>query len=218
MAVSKTTLERRKKYRATIRPTGAFLTTADNPISRNLLIRIYLTICILTGLLSAAHAQRDTSFYRPASVPAHLRPIERALGSSSLGSVYFYGGKKLTGPYSLEIPFFELNDPIVNRHYRNFRIWTTVSRLTALVPVVYFLARTGRSGFNSGEYWTLYGSSAVLAIGTVIVANTQVNKSVARYNSLLRQTYRGSSIQVGAAFAPLPTGLPAVGVGVVGRF
>lgn len=183
-----------------------------------LLIRFVLTSCLLVGLSITATAQRDTSFYRTAPIPSHLRPIERALGSSSLGSVYYYGGKKLTGPYSLEVPFFELNDPIVNRHYRNFRTWTTVSRLTALVPVIYFLARTRNAGFNSGEYWTIYGSSAVVAIGTVIVANTQVNKSVARYNSLLRQTYRPGSIQVGAAFTPLPTGLPAVGVGVVGRF
>ncbi|WP_229374415.1 hypothetical protein [Fibrella rubiginis] len=177
--------------------------------------RIQLTIWLLAGFVTTAHAQRDTSFYRTTPIPAHLRPIERALGSSSLGSVYYYGGKKLTGPYSLEVPFFELNDPIVNRHYRNFRVWTTVSRLTALGPVIYFLARTRSSGFNSGEYWTIYGGSAVLAIGTVIVANTQVNKSVARYNSLLRQNYR---VQVGAAFTPLPMGMPALGVGVVGKF
>ena len=177
--------------------------------------RLLLTTWLLGGSAVAVQAQRDTSFYRTTPIPPHLRPIERALGSSSLGSVYYYGGKKLTGPYSLEVPFFELNDPIVNRHYRNFRVWTTVSRLTAIVPLVYFLARTRSAGFNSGEYWTIYGGSALASIATVIVANTQVNKSVARYNSLLRQNYR---VQVGAAFTPLHRGLPAVGVGLVGTF
>ncbi|MBO0934616.1 hypothetical protein [Fibrella aquatilis] len=179
------------------------------------MIRTCLISWLVVGLLTTAHAQRDTSFYRTTPIPTHLRPIERALGSSSLGSVYYYGGKKLTGAYSLEVPFFELNDPIVNRHYRNFRIWNTVSRLTALVPLVYFIARTRSTGFNSGEYWTIYGGSVALSIGTVIVANTQVNKSVARYNSLLRQNYR---VQVGATLTPLPTGLPALGIGVVGKW
>ena len=215
MTATETTPECRKKYRVAIDPTGSFLTIADSHFPRASLIRLFLTSCLLTSLLSSVYAQRDTSFYRTTPIPPHLRPIERALGSSSLGSVYYYGGKKLTGPYSLEVPFFELNDPLVNRHYRNFRIWTTVSRLTALAPVIYFLARTRSVGFNSAEYWTIYGSSAVVALGTVIVANTQVNKSVARYNSLLRQNYR---VQVGAALTPVPVGLPAVGVGVVGTF
>lgn len=152
-----------------------------------------------------AMAQRDTSFYRPAPVPPHLRPIERAVGSSALGSVYFYGGKRLTSASSLEVPFFELNDPLVNRHYRNYRTWTTVSRLTALVPLVYFFTRTRSVGFNSGEYWTVYGGSVVLALGAVIVGNSQVNKGVARYNTLLRQVPR-TGIQLGLVPSAAPPG------------
>lgn len=177
--------------------------------------------------LHPALAQRDTSFYRLTPVPTHLRPIERAVGSSALGSVYFYGGKRLTSASSLEVPFFELNDPFVNRHYRNYRTWTTVSRLTALVPLVYFFTRTRSVGFNSGEYWTVYGGSVVLALGTVVVANSQVNKGVARYNTLLRQVPR-AEFRVGLAVTPTPlgtsgfgnlwsgipwSGIPAVGVG-----
>lgn len=173
------------------------------------------TLGLLLILLSlAVQAQRDTSFYRQTPVPAHLRPIERAVGSSALGSVYFYGEKKLNSPYSLEVPFFELNDPQVNQHYRSFRTWTTVSRLTALVPLVYFFTRTRSIGFNSGEYWTVYGGSIAVALGTVIVANTQVNKAVNRYNTMLRQVPTGI-IRVGAVYTPTPLGTPVVGVGGV---
>ena len=173
----------------------------------------------LTFVALAAHAQRerDTSFYRQTAVPAHLRPIERAIGSSSLGSVYFYGDKKLNSPFSLEVPFYELNDPQVNQHFRNFRTWTTISRLTALVPLVYFFTRTQSVGFNSGEYWTIYGGSIALSLGTVIVANTQVNRAVSRYNTMLRQVPSGT-IRLGATLAPTPFGTPAIGVGGAVRF
>ncbi|MEZ0609226.1 hypothetical protein ACAW74_11955 [Fibrella sp. WM1] len=176
-----------------------------------------LTGWLLLFVALSGYAQRDTSFYRTTPVPAHLRPIERAIGSSAIGSVYFYGGKRLTSAASLEIPFFELNDPLVNRHYRNYRTWTTVSRLTALVPLVYFFTRTKSVGFNSGEYWTVYGGSVVLAFGTVIIANTQVNKAVARYNTMLRQVPR-AEYRVGAALSPTPLGTYAVGVGGTLRF
>lgn len=147
-------------------------------------------------------------------VPAHLRPIERAIGSSALGSVYFYGEKKLNSPYSLEVPFFELNDPQVNQHFRNFRTWSTISRLTALAPVVYFITRPRSAGFYSREYWTVYGGSVVLALGTVIVANTQVNKAVGRYNTMLRQVPAGV-LRVGAVYTPTPLGTLVVGMGGV---
>ncbi len=170
------------------------------------------TLGLLLFLSLTGHAQRDPSFYRQNPVPAHLRPIERAIGSSSLGSVYFYGEKKLNSPYSLEVPFFELNDPQVNQHFRNFRTWNTISRLTALVPLVYFFTRTRSVGFNSGEYWAVYGGSTALALGTVIVANTQVNKAVGRYNTMLRQVPT-SIIRMGAVYTPTPLGPPVVGLG-----
>jgi hypothetical protein len=157
-------------------------------------------------------AQRDTSFYRQTPVPAHLRPIERAFGSSAFGSVYFYGGKRLTSASSLEVPFYELNDPLVNRHYRNFRTWTTVSRLIGFVPLIYFFTRQRTAGLNAGEYWSVYGGSVVVAVGAVVVGNSQVNKGVARYNTLLRQVPR-SDYRVGLSVAPTPLGTSAVGVG-----
>ncbi|MEZ0540954.1 hypothetical protein [Fibrella arboris] len=175
-----------------------------------MIVRFTLGLLLLLSAL-AGYAQRDTSFYRQIPVPSHLRPIERAIGSSALGSVYFYGGKKLNSPFSLEVPFIELNDPQVNQHFRSFRTWTTISRLTGVASLAYFIT-TGTSSNRNGQYWTVYGGSVALAFGTIIIANTQVSKAVARYNTMLRQVPTGF-IRVGAVYTPTPMGTSVVGVG-----
>lgn len=161
-----------------------------------------------------SHAQRrsdDTSHYRNVPVPAHLLPIERAYGSSSLGSVYFYGGKKLSSPYSLEIPFYELNDPDVSHRFQAFRTLTTLSRLTALVPLAYILIQN--KGYNRAGYWTVYGGSIAASLTLSIIGNIQVSKAVTRYNEMLRQP------RIGMSVAPVPlTGQVAVGAGVAWGF
>lgn len=137
-------------------------------------------------------------------------PIERGYGSSSLGSVYFYGRKKLSSPYSLEVPFYELDDPTVNHHFQTYRTMTTLSRLTALVPLGYILFRNSN---NNGTYWTVYGGSVAAALTFTIVGNGQVNRAVTRYNQLLRQP------RVGASITPVPlTGQTAVGAGLTWGF
>ena len=177
--------------------------------------------CIL-GLLTAlvlliqsgSYAQRrrddDTSHYRTEPIPAHLLPIERAFGSSSLGSVYFYGGKKLSSPYSLEIPFYELNDPDVSHRFQTFRTLTTLSRLTALAPLAYILLNRNQS---NGAYWTVYGSSVAASLALFIIGNSQINKAVTRYNEMLRQPRVGLS----GTSVPL-TGQVALGAGVAWTF
>ena len=162
----------------------------------------------------SANAQRrrddDTSHYRDAPIPAHLLPIERAYGSSSLGSIYFYGGKKLSSPYSLEIPFYELNDPAVTHYFQTFRTLTTVSRLTALAPLVYIVFTSSR---NTSAYWTITGGSVAVSLTLSIIGNAKVNKAVTRYNQLLRQP------RVGLSVAPVSlTGQAAVGGGIAWTF
>lgn len=169
---------------------------------------LLLTVLFLLANLTQAQQRRDddTSHYRTMPVPAHLLPIERAYGSSSLGSVYFYGGKKLSSPYSLEIPFYELNDPDVSHRFRTFRTVTTLSRLTALLPLAYILLSRNRTG---GTYWTVYGGSIAASLTLSIIGNGQINKAVTRYNELLRQP------RIGVSLAPVPlTGQLATGVGV----
>jgi hypothetical protein len=177
-------------------------------------LKPFLTqILILLLLSSLSHAQRqraDTSHYRTVPIPAHLLPIERAAGSSSLGSTYFYGGKRLSSPYSLEVPFYEIADPAVTHHFAVFRSMTTLTRLTALLPLGYILLRQNQ---NRGTYWTLYSGSIVASLAFTIIGNNQVNRAVTRYNELLRQP------RVGLSVAPVHlTGQVAVGAGVAWRF
>ncbi len=165
-------------------------------------------------LALSSHAQRrrpdDTAHYRTEPVPAYLQPIERAYGSSSLGSIYFYGGKKLSSPYSLEVPFYEIDDPTVTHHFRAFRTVTTLSRLTALVPLAYILIQRNT---RNGTYWTVYAGSIAASLTLSIIGNSQVNKAVTRYNGLLRQP------RVGVSVAPVPlTGQAAVGAGLAWSF
>lgn len=173
-----------------------------------------LLVALLTAIVSLAHAQRqrgdDTAHYRNEPIPAHLMPVERAYGSSSLGSVYFYGGKKLSSPYSLEVPFYELADPTVTHHFQTFRTMTTLGRFIGLAPLVYILVRKNR---NSGTYWTVLGGSAAATLTFSIIGNGHVNKAVTRYNQLLRQP------RVGVSLAPVPlTGQVAAGAGLVWSF
>jgi hypothetical protein len=169
-------------------------------------------VCELLSITTHAQRRRDedTPHYRTVPVPAHLMPIERAYGSSSLGSIYFYGGKKLSSPYSLEVPFFELDDPTVTHHFRTFRTLTTLSRLTSLATLVYvFFDKNGRNG----TYWVVYGSSVAASLTFSVIGNGQINKAVTRYNQLLRQP------RVGFSVAPVPlTGRAAVGAGVAWEF
>ena len=180
---------------------------------RGITAKRLLLVIMLTVVACFAHAQRqraDTGYYRTAPIPAHLMPIERAAGSSSLGGVYFYGGKKLSSPYSLEVPFYELNDPTVNHHFQTFRTMTTLGRVVGLAPLAYILLRKSR---NSGTYWTVLGASAAASLTFSIIGNRQVNKAVSRYNQMLRQP------RVGMSVAPVPlTGQAAVGAGITWGF
>lgn len=164
---------------------------------------------LLTVSLTARAQRRpdETSYYRTVPVPAHLLPIEQASGSSSLGSVYFYGGKKLSSPYSLEVPFFELDDPEVSHHFQVFRTLTKVGQLTALFPLVYILFQNNRQ--NAGAYWTVVGGTAATSLTLTIIGNSHVRKSVRRYNEMLRQP------RVGVSSTTIPlTGQAALGAGV----
>lgn len=159
--------------------------------------------------LLSAHAQRrrgdDTAHYRSEPIPAHLLPIERAAGQG-VGSVYFYGGKRLSSPYSLEVPFYELNDRTVNHHFQTFRTMTTLGRIIGLVPLAYVLLNKNT---NNGTYWTVYGGSVAASLTFAIVGGSQVNKAVGRYNQMMRQP------RVGFFATPISlTGQVATGAGV----
>ncbi|GAB3918708.1 hypothetical protein [Larkinella terrae] len=166
-------------------------------------------ILFFLSVLGTALAQRpaDSTFYRPGpAVPAHLKPIERSFGS------YYYGGKRLRSPNSLEIPFNELNDPIVNRHFRTYRTFVVIGQVVAAVPLIYVLTRNRGTYTRSGEYWTVYFGSIGATLGLSLIGNSKVRKAVTEYNRSLANARFGFSIQ------PLPgTTQTAFGVSLVQR-
>ncbi|WP_266363820.1 hypothetical protein [Tellurirhabdus rosea] len=172
-----------------------------------------LRICIFfLAVLPAVRAQ-----IRPDSlanrIPAHLRAIERAPGSTALGAVYYYGEQRLRSPFSLEIPFYELGDPEVRRQYRVFKTFNSISQLTALVPLGYLLFQPKNQRVRTREYWYVYIGSIVASVGLSIGGNVKVSQAVRRYNKVLLEK------RLGVSMAPVPaTGRTAVGLGVSGRF
>jgi hypothetical protein len=90
-------------------------------------------------------------FYRPFD-SSHLKPIVIAANGR-----YYYGGQRLRSNYSLEIPFGEMDDPEVNRYFKNSRIIRTVG------SVVYGIAwrlfsgcRSKFSGVSRQTFWATY--------------------------------------------------------------
>jgi hypothetical protein len=177
-------------------------------------LRFVSGIFLFFVIFSSKAQQIDTSFVRTrAKIPAHLKGIERAPGSSALGAVYYYGEQRLRSPFSLDVPFYEMADPEVTRHYRGFRTLNTISQLTALAPLAYLLFQEKGSQTRTREYWYFYLGSIAASLGLSIAGNVKVSKAVKRYNQVLLENRLGFSI------APLPgTGRAAVGLGWVGRF
>lgn len=112
-------------------------------------------------------------------VPAHLEIIERAPGSSILGSIFLYKGRKLNAPFSVEIPIQELNDPVANAYFRRFKTWTTMGRFTGLASVAYVLLN--RTPNRQTSRAVFIGSLAA-SVGFSLLSNHQVNAAVRRYN------------------------------------
>ena len=149
-----------------------------------------ILFCVCFWSVSWAQRPDDSTLYRPSAVvPAHLKPIERSYGA------YFYGGKRLRSPHSMEIPFNELNDPAVNRHFRTFRTLATVGQAVAVVPLIYVLTRPRTTATRSGEYWTVYFGSIGVTLGLSLIGNTQVKKAVNAYNRSLANARFGLSVQ-----------------------
>lgn len=142
-----------------------------------------------TGTPTAGTPTADTLRGRvPVAGPsAHLRGIVRAPGSSALGAVYFYGDKRLRSNFSLEVPFLEMNDPLVNRHFRAFRRFNTLSQVVGVVPLAYILLR----GRGTGEYRYVLGGTIVASLALTIGGNVRVNRAVGRYNEVLLENRLG---------------------------
>lgn len=168
---------------------------------RNLL----LSVLIIIGTTQFTCAQTPTF----QSIPPHLERIEQAPGSTILGTAFYYKGRRLNSPFSVEVPMLELNDPIANRHFKRFRTWTTVGRLTGLASVAYVLFNRTPNRQTSR---TVYFGSLVASVGFTMLSNHQVNTAVRRYNAVV------GAPRVGFVLVPKEYNTTIMGIGMAVPF
>jgi len=152
---------------------------------------------------SYAQIQRsDTLFYKPFET-IHLKPI--VIGTNGR---YYYGGQRLRSGYSLEIPFSDLDDPQVNRYFKNSRTIRTVGSVVSALPTIYFLLAGRNGGVSRQTFWTTYVASIGVSLTSNLVANGQMRKAVSTYNLRLARPKFGLSVQ------EMPNNRLAVGLGM----
>lgn len=148
-------------------------------------MKILSTILFL-GLSFQSFAQKDSAFYNPNITRKlyYLKPLQKVSG------VYFYGDRKLSGFNALEVPFFELNDPEVNFHYKNYKIFTGIGQAISFIPTIYILAnlnnsRNRQSGYYSGTYLGILFASLGGSIACNLIGKTHIKKAAIRYNQAI---------------------------------
>ena len=149
----------------------------------------YLLVFICVHSLSAQTQRSDTLFYRPLD-SSHLKPIIIAANGR-----YYYGGQRLRSNYSLEIPFGEMDDPEVNRYFKNSRTIRTVGSVVSALPGVYFLVVGRNSGVSRQTFWATYVGALGVSLTANLIANFQMRKAVNTYNSRLVRPRLGLSVQ-----------------------
>lgn len=142
---------------------------------------------ILFLLLSfCVFAQKDSSYYNAAIARKlyYLKPLQKVNGS------YYYGERRLSGYNSLEVPFFELNDPKVNFHYRQYKIFTGIGQAIGFIPTIYVLAtlnkpRTRQNGFYTSNYLSIIGATLAGSITCSFIGKSHIKKAAIKYNQAL---------------------------------
>lgn len=155
----------------------------------------YVFVVLFSLFVGGAFGQQtgDSLFYRkPENKSAqYLKPIEMA---SAFGP-YMYGGKRLRSPFSLEVPFYELDDPGVNKFFISYRICNTVSQMASFVPLVYIFTRSRTNRATPNEYLTVFLGSLTASLGASIFGQFKLRQAVNRYNAVLAHNQLGLSVQ-----------------------
>jgi hypothetical protein len=156
----------------------------------------YIIIYFLCIFSIKTHAQIDSIIHQKSyQSPYFLKAIHKTSGK------YFYGNKRLSNVYALEIPFAELNDATVNKHYKKFKTYTTIGQVVQIVPTLFLINiianRPKYTTISSQKgYWTVLITSELISIGTTIIGNLQVKKAVKAYNQGLAKPFRTSYFEL----------------------
>lgn len=167
-----------------------------------------LVIGIFVMIPASLYAQqqpilKDTTLYKAFST-SHLQPV--IIGANGR---YYYGGQRLRNQYSLEIPFGELDDPEVNRYFKNARVIRTVGSVLSALPGIYFLisSRVAGQTITRQAFWISYVGGVAISLTSGYISSAQLRKAVKSYNSRLGAPRWGLSVET------LPNNAIALGVG-----
>jgi hypothetical protein len=147
---------------------------------------------LLFSFSFSVFAQKDSSYYNPniARKLYYLKPLQKVNGN------YYYGERKLSGYNSLEIPFFELNNPEVNFHYNRYKTFTGIGQAIGFIPTIYILAtinkpRTRQSGFYTGTYLIVIGATLAGSITCSLIGKAHIKKAAIKYNQAIGKNNLG---------------------------
>ncbi len=151
-----------------------------------------LLIFGMTLVAIGGFAQRRDSVYFEPLQRTDLKPIVID------GARYFYGSQRLKNAYSLEIPFYDLNDPEVNRNFKQFKTLRTVGSVLGFAPTVYFVYNLSGGAYNGGAFWTIYSAGVVGTVLCNLLAENKMRFAVRAFNLGITRHRVGLSVQ------PLP--------------
>lgn len=150
-------------------------------------MRTVLTL-LFFSIAFSSFAQKDSAYYNPniARKLYYLKPLQKINGS------YYYGDRRLSGYNSLEVPFFELNDPEVNFHYRRYKTFTGIGQAIGFIPTIYILSTLRKNlarqtRYYSGTYLGIIGASLVGNLTCTLIGKSHIKKAAIRYNKALGQ-------------------------------
>ncbi len=148
-------------------------------------MKTFLTTLFLSISFSI-FAQKDSAYYNPNITRKlyYLKPLQKINGS------YFYGERRLSGYNSLEVPFFELNDPEVNFHYRRYKTFTGIGQAIGFIPTIYILATLQKNlnrqtRYYSGTYLSIIGATLVGNLTCTLIGKSHIKKAAIKYNQAL---------------------------------
>lgn len=148
-----------------------------------------ITTLLFFSISFGIFAQKDSAYYNPNITRKlyYLKSLQKVNGS------YYYGERRLSSYNSLEVPFFELNDPEVNFHYRRYKTFTGIGQAIGFIPTIYILAtlnkpRTRQSGLYTSTYLGVIGASLVGSITCSLIGKSHIKKAAIRYNQALGQS------------------------------
>lgn len=150
-------------------------------------MKIITTLLLLTSYFNV-FSQKDSAHYHPNITKKiyYLKPLQKVNGA------YYYGERRLSGYNSLEVPFFELNNPEVNFHYRRYKTFTGIGQAIGFIPTIWVLAtlnkpRTRQSGFYTSTYLGIIGATLVGSITCSLIGKSHIKKAAIKYNQALGQ-------------------------------